>query len=61
MSSGGAAGWGGGLALLLRVHDLDFQRIQITVRHGKGGKDRRMRLPARIAEKLQCHLEEVRR
>jgi hypothetical protein len=35
--------------------------MQITVRHGKGGKDRRMRLPARIAEKLQCHLEEVRR
>ena len=61
MSSGGAAGWGGGLALLLRVHDLDFQRMQITVRHGKGGKNRRTMLSSRIAEKLQCHLEEVGR
>ena len=47
-------------ALRLRVHDLDFQRMQITVRHGKGGKDRRTMLPARVAEKLKLHLEEVR-
>ena len=56
--------YGGGLrlmeALRLRVHDLDFQRSQITVRHGKGGKDRRTMLPARVAEKLKLHLEEVR-
>ena len=56
--------YGGGLrlmeALRLRVHDLDFQRSQITVRHGKGGKDRRTMLPARMAEKLKRHLEEVR-
>ena len=47
-------------ALRLRVHDLDFQRLQITVRHGKGGKDRRTMLPSRVAEKLKFHLEEVR-
>ena len=35
--------------------------MQITVRHGKGGKDRRTKLSSRLAEKLQCHLEEVRR
>jgi integron integrase len=46
-------------ALRLRVHDLDFPRSQITVRHGKGGQDRRTRLPARLGEKLQSHLEAV--
>jgi integron integrase len=57
--------YGGGLrlmeALRLRVHDVDFQRRQITVRQGKGGKDRRTMLPARVGEKLREHLEEVRR
>ena len=57
--------YGGGLrlmeALRLRVHDLDFQRSQITVRHGKGGKDRRTMLPARVGEKLEAHLQKVRR
>ena len=57
--------YGGGLrlmdALRLRVHDLDVQHLQITVRDGKGGKDRRTMLPARVAEKLQAHLQEVRR
>ena len=47
-------------ALRLRVHDLDFQRLQITVRHGKRRKDRRTMLPSRVAEKLKFHLEEVR-
>jgi integron integrase len=57
--------YGGGLrlmeALRLRVHDLDFQRRQITVRQGKGGKDRRTMLPSRVGEKLRFHLEGVRR
>jgi hypothetical protein len=43
------------------VHDLDFQRRQITVRQGKGGKDRRTMLPSRVGEKLRFHLEGVRR
>ncbi len=37
-------------ALRLRVQDLDVQRLQITVRDGKGGKDRRTMLPARVAQ-----------
>ena len=57
--------YGGGLrlmeALRLRVHDLDLQRLQITVRDGKGGKDRRTMLPSRLAEGLKAHLEAVRR
>jgi hypothetical protein len=60
-SSAGAVGWGGSLALPLRDHDLDFQSRQITVRHGKGAKDRRTMLSSRLAEKLQCYLEVVRR
>jgi hypothetical protein len=31
----------------LRVHDLDLRRYQLTVRHGKGGKDRVVRCRAR--------------
>ena len=33
-------------ALRLRVKDVDFNRNQITVRSGKGGKDRVTMLPA---------------
>jgi len=39
-------------ALRLRVHDLDFQRLQITVRHGNGGKDRRTMLPQSLVAGL---------
>jgi integron integrase len=57
--------YGGGLrlmeALRLRGHDLDLQRLQITVRDGKGGKDRRTMLPSRLTEGLKAHLEAVRR
>ena len=48
-------------ALRLRVHDLDFSRRELTVRDGKGGKDRRTLLPTRMGEQLRGHLEEVRR
>lgn len=39
--------------LRLRVKDLDFDRYQITVRHGKGGKDRRTMLPVTLIKALQ--------
>ena len=47
-------------ALRLRVKDLDFTGQAITVRDGKGGKDRRTLLPKRLAEPLQEHLRHVR-
>jgi len=42
------------------VHDLDFSRHELTVRNGKGGKDRRTPLPERLSKELRNHLEEVR-
>jgi integron integrase len=48
-------------ALRLRVHDLDFGRQELTVRNGKGGRDRRTLLPRSAAEQLQPHLQEVKR
>ena len=57
--------YGSGLRLLevlrLRVKDLDLGRLQITVRSGKGNKDRVTMLPVTVAEVLREHLEEVRR
>jgi integron integrase len=47
-------------ALRLRVHDLDFSRRELTVRDGKGGKDRRTLLPSRVGVQLWRRLEEVR-
>jgi integron integrase len=48
-------------ALRLRVKDLDFERLQLTVREGKGGKDRVTMLPGRISPTLKDHLAAVRR
>ena len=57
--------YGAGLRLMecvrLRVQDVDFVRREITVRHGKGGKDRRTMLPAMVADALQAQLEEAGR
>jgi integron integrase len=57
--------YGGGLrlheALRLRVQDLDFDRHELTVRSGKGDRDRRTMLPATAAIELRAHLERVRR
>ena len=47
-------------ALRLRVHDIDFEGRELTIRDGKGGKDRRSLLPARVGEQLRGHLQEVR-
>lgn len=56
--------YGSGLRLLecarLRVKDVDFGRNQITVRAGKGEKDRVTALPASVCADLIRHLEIVR-
>lgn len=57
--------YGAGLRLMeclrLRVQDVDFLRREITVRQGKGGKDRRTMLPAMTVDALQGQLAETRR
>jgi integron integrase len=45
----------------LRVQDIDFAYCQITVRDGKGQKDRVVPLPQRPVETLQHHLATVQR
>jgi integron integrase len=56
--------YGAGLCLLeclrLRVKDIDFASRQISLREGKGNKDRRTMLPAAVQEPLAAHLEHVR-
>jgi integrase len=47
-------------ALRLRVKDLDFEYQQITVRAGKGEKDRRTVLPGPLAEPLQQQLARMK-
>ncbi len=57
--------YGSGLRLLeglrLRVKDIDFARRELTVRDGKGGKDRRTMLPATLVSPLLAQVEEARR
>lgn len=56
--------YGAGLRLMeclcLRVQDIDFERSEITVRDGKGGKDRVTMLPSSIKGELRAHLDRVR-
>jgi integron integrase len=47
--------------LELRVKDVDFERREITVRRGKGQKDRRVMLPDSLGDELRTHLDDVRR
>ena len=55
--------YGAGLRLLeccrLRVKDVDFAANQITIRDGKGGKDRMTMLPAAVKADLARHIERV--
>jgi len=48
-------------ALRQKVQDLDFERSELTVGNGKGGKDRRTLLPGSQYEALKQHLDPVRR
>ena len=56
--------YGSGLRLMecvrLRVHDLDFEMDEITVRDGKGEKDRITLFPELIQAPLREHLERVK-
>ena len=56
--------YGSGLRLMecvrLRVKDLDFDQHVITVRDGKGAKDRVTVLPDSLVQPLQEHLQRVR-
>ena len=56
--------YGSGLRLLealrLRVKDLDFEMKQVTVRDGKGGKDRYTVLAESLIPVLREHLERVK-
>ncbi len=55
--------YGGGLRLMeclrLRVQDIDFNYSRISVRNGKGGKDRVTILPALIVPPLRAHLQAI--
>ena len=46
--------------LALRVKDVDFARNEVTIRDGKGAKDRVTMLPATCCADLARHLERVR-
>lgn len=56
--------YGAGLRLMecmrLRVKDVDFDRREVTVRSGKGAKDRRTMLPGALREPLLQLRENVR-
>jgi len=56
--------YGSGVRLLeglaLRMKDLDFGRGEITVRDGKGRRDRVTMLPEALRQPLQAHLWQVR-
>src|SRR5437867_9455519 len=55
--------YGSGLRLMecvrLRVKDVDFAYARITVRDGKGAKDRVTMLPVNLATSLERHLAKV--
>ena len=52
--------YGTGMRLMegvrLRIKDIDFERRELTVREGKGAKDRVTMLPESLADRLQAHL-----
>jgi integron integrase len=56
--------YGSGMRLMeclrLRVKDLDFARRVITVREGKGDRDRRVMFPGIVLQPVREHLQQVR-
>lgn len=46
--------------LSLRIMDIDFELNEIIVRNGKGGKDRRVMLPAIIIPQLKDQIKKVK-
>jgi integrase len=49
-----------GEAASLRVKDFDFEEGRLTIRKGKGGKDRMLPLPEKIRKDLRDHLRKVK-
>lgn len=47
-------------ALSLRILDLDFDRNEIIIRHGKGDKDRHVMIPQKLIPELKTHIEKIR-
>ena len=45
----------------LRILDVDFERNEIIIRHGKGDKDRRVMLPQSLVPKIKEQIEKVKR
>ena len=56
--------YGTGMRLMecvrLRVKDVDLEKREIVVRHGKGGRDRMTMLPESLVTPLREHLQRVR-
>lgn len=56
--------YGSGLRIMeclrLRAKDVDFARLQLTIRQGKGAKDRLTMLPKSLVEPLQLQLTKVK-
>jgi integron integrase len=56
--------YGSGLRLMecvrLRIKDVDLGYLRITVRDGKGGKDRITMLPVNLAKSLERHLQKMK-
>ena len=45
----------------LRVLDVDFDRSEIIIRHGKGDKDRHVMLPQSLVSKIKLQIENVKK
>ena len=45
----------------LRILDVDFDRSEIIIRHGKGDKDRHVMLPQSLVPKIKIQIENVKK